>query len=130
MTLFGGGAFAHGLGELTDFLAEPRHRCRGAAGLVTFTVGLGNDGLELIDLHGASVRSPLMPPNGPLSRLKAKVTASLRGRPTSRTKTAVPDSVTTDGGITVSYAPEPDGDADPGEVVWAWVPFEDDPTQG
>ncbi|WP_232524874.1 type II toxin-antitoxin system PemK/MazF family toxin [Nocardioides mangrovicus] len=30
----------------------------------------------------------------------------------------------------ISYEPEPDGDADPGEVVWAWVPFEDDPSQG
>ena len=29
-----------------------------------------------------------------------------------------------------SYSPDPDGDADPGEVVWAWVPFEEDPTQG
>ena len=28
------------------------------------------------------------------------------------------------------YAPQPDGDPDPGEVVWAWVPYEDDPTQG
>ena len=28
------------------------------------------------------------------------------------------------------YAPHLDGDADPGEVVWTWVPFEDDPTQG
>ena len=30
----------------------------------------------------------------------------------------------------LDYAPQPDGDADPGEVVWAWVPFEEDPTQG
>ena len=29
-----------------------------------------------------------------------------------------------------AYAPEVDGAADPGEVVWAWVPYEDDPTQG
>ena len=29
-----------------------------------------------------------------------------------------------------SYSPDPDGEADPGEVVWAWVPFEEDPTQG
>ena len=29
-----------------------------------------------------------------------------------------------------SYAPLADGRADPGEVVWAWVPFEDDPSQG
>ena len=28
------------------------------------------------------------------------------------------------------YAPEPDGLPDPGEVVWTWVPYEDDPTQG
>ena len=28
------------------------------------------------------------------------------------------------------YAPEVDGEPDPGEVVWAWVPYEDDPTQG
>jgi len=33
-------------------------------------------------------------------------------------------------GITVGYAPERDGDADPGEVVWTWVPYEDDPSQG
>jgi hypothetical protein len=29
-----------------------------------------------------------------------------------------------------SYQPEPDGEPDPGEVVWGWVPFEDDPTRG
>ena len=28
------------------------------------------------------------------------------------------------------YAPELDGLPDPGEVVWAWVPYEDDPAQG
>ncbi|ASW57347.1 toxin PemK [Plantactinospora sp. KBS50] len=28
------------------------------------------------------------------------------------------------------YAPELDGQADPGEVVWTWVPYEDDPRQG
>jgi len=30
----------------------------------------------------------------------------------------------------VVYAPEADGEPDPGEVVWAWVPYEDDPEQG
>lgn len=29
-----------------------------------------------------------------------------------------------------AYAPEVDGEPDPGEVVWAWVPYEDDPSQG
>ncbi|MFK3982821.1 type II toxin-antitoxin system PemK/MazF family toxin [Micromonospora sp. NPDC050397] len=28
------------------------------------------------------------------------------------------------------YAPELDGQADPGEIVWTWVPYEDDPRQG
>ena len=29
-----------------------------------------------------------------------------------------------------SYEPEADGQPDPGEVVWGWVPFEEDPSQG
>lgn len=28
------------------------------------------------------------------------------------------------------YAPDLDGAADPGEIVWTWVPYEDDPQQG
>ncbi|MAT04530.1 MAG: hypothetical protein CL424_05750 [Acidimicrobiaceae bacterium] len=32
--------------------------------------------------------------------------------------------------VTIEYSPRRDGDPDPGEVVWAWVPFEEDPTQG
>ncbi|MFT4086223.1 MAG: type II toxin-antitoxin system PemK/MazF family toxin [Gordonia sp. (in: high G+C Gram-positive bacteria)] len=30
----------------------------------------------------------------------------------------------------IVYAPDLDGAADPGEIVWTWVPFEDDPAQG
>lgn len=30
----------------------------------------------------------------------------------------------------VLYSPDLDGRADPGEVVWTWVVYEDDPTQG
>src|ERR1700752_2148705 len=30
----------------------------------------------------------------------------------------------------VAYAPEADGEPDPGEVVWAWVAYEDDPSRG
>lgn len=33
-------------------------------------------------------------------------------------------------GVRVEYSPCLDGDPDPGEVVWAWVPYEDDPSQG
>lgn len=31
---------------------------------------------------------------------------------------------------TLEYSPELDGLADPGEIVWGWVPYEDDPSQG
>ena len=34
------------------------------------------------------------------------------------------------GRFPVEYRPDPDGRPDPGEVVWAWVPFEEDRTQG
>ncbi|MDN4478457.1 type II toxin-antitoxin system PemK/MazF family toxin [Demequina sp. SYSU T00039] len=30
----------------------------------------------------------------------------------------------------VAYRPQLDGDPDPGEVVWTWVPFEEDHAQG
>lgn len=33
-------------------------------------------------------------------------------------------------GVTVQYNPNLDGDPDPGEVVWTWVPWEEDPSQG
>lgn len=35
--------------------------------------------------------------------------------------TALPD---------LTYAPQPDGRPDPGEVVWTWVPYEEDHTTG
>ena len=32
--------------------------------------------------------------------------------------------------LRTGYAPRRNGRPDPGEVVWAWVPYEDDPNQG
>lgn len=32
--------------------------------------------------------------------------------------------------VTITYEPCSDGDPDPGEVVWAWVPYEEDHTKG
>ena len=32
--------------------------------------------------------------------------------------------------IDFEYSPSMDGDADPGEIVWTWVPFEEDHSQG
>ncbi|GAC1510784.1 MAG: type II toxin-antitoxin system PemK/MazF family toxin [Pseudarthrobacter sp.] len=34
------------------------------------------------------------------------------------------------GTSTIRYAPRPDGSPDPGEIVWCWVPFEEDYSQG
>jgi hypothetical protein len=34
------------------------------------------------------------------------------------------------GPVTLAYSPDLDGLADPGEVVWAWVPYEEDPSRG
>jgi PemK-like, MazF-like toxin of type II toxin-antitoxin system len=33
-------------------------------------------------------------------------------------------------GRQLEYSPNLDGDADPGEIVWTWVKYEDDPHQG
>ena len=33
-------------------------------------------------------------------------------------------------GSTLDYSPDLDGLADPGEIVWAWVPYEEDPGRG
>lgn len=32
--------------------------------------------------------------------------------------------------VDVTYAPQDDDQPDPGEVVWAWVPYEEDASQG
>ena len=51
-----------------------------------------------------------------------------RGRATlrrARRRGPTPESA-----VTIEYSPRLDGDPDPGEIVWTWVPFEEDPTQG
>ncbi|NLE78334.1 MAG: type II toxin-antitoxin system PemK/MazF family toxin [Rhodococcus sp.] len=47
------------------------------------------------------------------------------GRPVA--STAVP---TAQRARRVEYAPQLDGQADPGEIVWTWVEYEEDPSQG
>lgn len=34
------------------------------------------------------------------------------------------------GAVRTEYAPDPDGDPDPGEVVWTWVPYEENDGRG
>lgn len=33
-------------------------------------------------------------------------------------------------GAVLGYSPSSDGRPDPGEIIWTWVPYEDDPAQG
>ncbi len=47
-----------------------------------------------------------------------------------RTATAPRPGPATTGLPDFDYEPHRDGDPDPGEVVWTWVPYEDDPTRG
>lgn len=46
----------------------------------------------------------------------------------SRRRSSYPGDFT--GKVQISYSPELDGAADPGEIVWTWVPYEEDPTRG
>lgn len=57
-----------------------------------------------------------------------KVVAPTR-RPDRRRGT-VPAASGGSTGRTFEYAPNPDGEPDPGEIVWTWVAYEDDPSQG
>jgi hypothetical protein len=65
----------------------------------------------------------------PLRRLTARARHAEPG--TGRTtRRREPSTRPVDAGVRIEYTPQLDGDPDPGEVVWAWVPFEDDPTLG
>lgn len=63
---------------------------------------------------------------------------STRRRRRSRSRTQAPprggaaptSSAQAATGDRIEYSPCLDGDPDPGEVVWTWVPYEEDPSQG
>jgi len=68
-----------------------------------------------------------------LIRFAARVAGQVTGRGTGRAGRATGRATDRVGGVTgrvaagegsvpVSYRPEADGEPDPGEVVWAWVP--------
>ena len=83
-----------------------------------------------------------------LSNLLSAVTSALRPRTRSAGPAPRPDRPSTDspgrhgadrtveveprsiGKVRMTYAPNRDGDPDPGEVVWTWVPFEENDGQG
>ena len=56
-----------------------------------------------------------------------KVARMRAATPAARAQRQVP---TESRGRRLEYAPSLDGDADPGEIVWTWVTYEDDPHRG
>ena len=88
-----------------------------------------------------------------IDRLRAAVGRLLgggggrRSEPSSPRPSAPPRRAGSDGGLpppdgqrrypgdfrgipAIAYAPKPDGQPDPGEIVWTWVPFEEDNSVG
>jgi hypothetical protein len=65
----------------------------------------------------------------PLRRAAATVRNAERGAGRT-TRKREPTTRVLEAGVRIEYTPQLDGDPDPGEVVWTWVPFEDDPTLG
>ena len=64
-----------------------------------------------------------------MAKLIQRITGILR-RGTTAPPTPAPPRAKVPTGRYLDYAPDLDGDADPGEIVWTWVKYEDDPSQG
>ena len=70
---------------------------------------------------------------------KARTSGSSAPKPSASKSSAPASTGASDGSdypgdyrdmINFEYSPSLDGDADPGEIVWTWVPFEEDHSQG
>ena len=62
-----------------------------------------------------------------MANLIQRIAGKFRRRPAPAAPASVPAARR---GRRLEYAPDLDGDADPGEIVWTWVAYEDDPSQG
>ncbi len=62
-----------------------------------------------------------------MATLLQRITAKLKRRGAPPPPASVPAARR---GRQLVYAPDLDGDADPGEIVWTWVAYEDDPARG
>ncbi|KPN18545.1 type II toxin-antitoxin system PemK/MazF family toxin [Arthrobacter sp. BL-252-APC-1A] len=85
------------------------------------TGGQGSDTAGMASRNGSGKRPAASP------RPSAPSPASAPSAPSASAGRYAGDYT---GRVDPVYAPKPDGAPDPGEVVWAWVPYEDDPAQG
>lgn len=66
-----------------------------------------------------------------LFRKSGSATAPRKGKPAPPTPRGTAASRDLEAAtVTFEYSPCLDGDPDPGEVVWTWVPYEEDASQG
>ena len=73
--------------------------------------------------------------SSPWKRIVGSLARRARSRSGSSSGTGRPSAPSTTGDAPsgerdLSYAPDLDGRADPGEIVWTWVAYEEDATQG
>lgn len=73
-------------------------------------------------------------PSAPKSSTAKSAANSTAPKPSAPASTGASDGSDYPGDyrdmINFEYSPSLDGDADPGEIVWTWVPFEEDHSQG
>jgi hypothetical protein len=74
----------------------------------------------------ATAPAPPAPTPPPATSPAGRAATSPRPAHPARSRPTPPP----DGGRRLQYAPQLDGQADPGEIVWAWVPYEEDASRG
>lgn len=86
-------------------------------------------GLAGVLTSGGSTTSRRRDPRPPASQARrpASQEFSPGRRPDARTLRIDPESIDD---LKVGYAPRRDGDPDAGEVIWTWVPYEEDDGRG
>ncbi|MDY3678260.1 MAG: type II toxin-antitoxin system PemK/MazF family toxin [Actinomyces urogenitalis] len=83
------------------------------------------------DKSAGALRGQRPAPRGGAAASARTATRPRSASPTTPASTSVlPYDVARLGLPDFVYAPDPDGDADPGEVVWTWVPYEEDASRG
>ncbi|MEZ5371293.1 MAG: type II toxin-antitoxin system PemK/MazF family toxin [Microthrixaceae bacterium] len=111
-------------GEFVEYMAKPQKKS-----------GSGKPAPRAEE--SPTTKSGSAPASG--SRPRLKPSAPAKGRTAAPAKRSTPKptptpkpakATDTSGPLEVSYEPDLDGDPDPGEVVWTYVSYEDDPSQG
>ena len=68
--------------------------------------------------------------SGPTQSAGSGTPTPARQAPQARPASPGPYAGDFHGTAAIQYAPQPDGSPDPGEIVWTWVPYEEDHSRG